>query len=127
MNRFLLICLAGAVGTGARYLITLWTGRLLGLAFPYGTLVVNLAGCFAITALAQAGASLLWSPTLRAVLTVGFLGGLTTYSTFHYESTRLVQEGAIGIAAANVAFTVIGGFIAGWSGLMCARYWLGQS
>ena len=124
MHRFLLICLAGAAGTGSRYLLTLWTGRLFGSAFPYGTLAVNLAGCFAITALAQAGASLLWSPTLRAVLAVGFLGGLTTYSTFNYESTRLVQEGAFGTAAANVALTIVGGFIAGWLGFICARLWL---
>jgi fluoride exporter len=127
MNRFLLVCLAGAAGTAARYLLTLWTGRYFGSAFPYGTLIVNLAGCFAITALAHAGASLVWSPTLRTVLAVGFLGGLTTYSTFNYESTRLVQEGAFGTAAANVGLTVIGGFFAGWFGLLCARYWLGQS
>jgi len=127
MNRFLLICLAGAIGTGARYLLTLWSGRYFGSAFPVGTLVVNLAGCFAITALAHAGASLLWNPTLRTILAVGFVGGLTTYSTFNYESTRLVQEGAVGTAAANVVLTVVGGFIAGWCGLLCARYVLGQT
>jgi CrcB protein len=127
MNRFLLICLAGAIGTGARYLLTLWSGRYFGSAFPIGTLVVNLAGCFAIAGLAHAGASLLWNPTLRTVLAVGFVGGLTTYSTFNYESTRLVQEGAVGTAAANVMLTVVGGFIAGWCGLLCARYMLGQS
>ena len=127
MHRFLLICLAGAVGTGARYLLTLWSGRYFGSAFPIGTLVVNLAGCFAITALAHAGASLLWSPTLRTVLAVGFLGGLTTYSTFNFESTRLLQEGSFGTASANVVLTVVGGFVAGWCGLLCARYWPAQS
>jgi fluoride exporter len=48
MERFLWICLAGAAGTGARYLIALWAAQRLGSAFPYGTLLVNLVGCFAI-------------------------------------------------------------------------------
>ena len=51
MERFLWICVAGAAGTGARYLIAVWAAQRLGSTFPYGTLVVNLIGCFAIAAL----------------------------------------------------------------------------
>jgi fluoride exporter len=75
MERLVWICLAGALGTGARYLISLWAAQRFGASFPYGTLIVNLAGCFLISALIHASATLLWTPTLRLALTVGFLGG----------------------------------------------------
>ena len=65
MERFLWICLAGAAGTGARYLIAVWAAQRLGSAFPYGTLVVNLIGCFAIAALMHAALTLGWPATTR--------------------------------------------------------------
>ena len=121
MERFLWVCLAGAAGTGTRYLVTLWAVQRFGPAFPYGTLIVNLAGCFLIAFLMQAASVLTSSPTLRAAITMGFLGGFTTYSAFNHESTRLVQEGAPGLAAMNVAATVAGCALAGWLGLLAAR------
>src|SRR5262245_61351397 len=126
MERFLWTCLAGAAGTGARYLIALWTAQRFGSAFPYGTLIVNLVGCFAIAAVMHAALTLSWSPTLRSALTIGFLGGLTTYSSFNYETTRLLDEGSPGLAAVNVTVTVTGAFLAGWLGMMCARHVLGR-
>ena len=54
MERFFWICFAGAAGTGTRYLIAVWSAQRLGSAFPFGTLIVNLAGCFAIAALMHA-------------------------------------------------------------------------
>ena len=126
MERFLWICLAGALGTGARYLIALWTAQRLGSAFPYGTLIVNFAGCFAIAALMQAALTLGWPATTRAAITIGFIGGLTTYSSFNYETMRLLEEGALLTAGANVALTLMGGFTAGWLGLIAAREVLGR-
>ena len=126
MERFLWICLAGALGTGARYLIALWAAQRLGSAFPYGTLVVNLSGCFAIAALMHAALTLGWPPTVRAAATIGFIGGLTTYSSFNYETMRLFEEGAPATAFVNLSVTVIGGFMAGWLGLMAARQVLGR-
>lgn len=126
MERLLWVCLAGAAGAGTRYLIGLWTAQRFGAAFPVGTLLVNLAGCFALAAVMHAGATLLWTPTLRTAITVGFLGGLTTYSSFNYETTRLAQEGAAGLAALNLALTVAGGMAAGWGGLVFARRLLGE-
>jgi CrcB protein len=117
MERFLWICLGGAAGTGARYLIAAWSAQRLGSAFPYGTLIVNLAGCFVIAALMHAALTLGWSPTVRAAITIGFIGGLTTYSSFNYETMRLIEEGALAPAAVNLAVTVLGGFAAGWLGL----------
>ncbi len=126
MERFLWICLAGAAGTGARYLVALWAARRLGSALPYGTLIVNLFGCFAIAAVMQVALTLSWSPTVRSAITIGFIGGLTTYSSFNYETTRLIEEGAVGAAALNAAVTVVGAFVAGWLGLLTAKQLLGQ-
>ena len=126
MERFIWICLAGAAGTGARYLIALWAAQRLGSAFPYGTLIVNLVGCFAIGALMHAALTLSWSPIIRSALTIGFLGGLTTYSSFNYETTRLLEEGAVGAASLNAMLTIVGAFAAGWLGLVCAKQMLGQ-
>ena len=114
MERFLWICLAGAAGTGARYLVAVWAAHRLGSAFPYGTLIVNLAGCFAIAAVMHAALALSWSPTVRSAITIGFIGGLTTYSSFNYETSRLLEEGAIAAAALNAVTTIVGAFAAGW-------------
>jgi CrcB protein len=126
MERFLWICLAGAAGSGARYLIALWAAQRLGSAFPYGTLIVNLSGCFAIAAAMHLALALSWSPTLRSAITIGFIGGLTTYSSFNYETTRLLEEGATTAAALNAILTIVGAFVAGWLGLLCAKQVLGN-
>lgn len=121
MERFLWICLAGAVGTGARYLIALWIAQRAGTAFPYATLIINTTGCFVITAFMQAALMFGWSPTLRASVAIGLIGGFTTYSSFNYETIRLVEEGAGLAALTNITATVIGGLAAGWLGLVLAR------
>jgi CrcB protein len=126
MERFLWICLAGAGGTGARYLIAVWAAQRLGSAFPYGTLLVNLVGCFAIAGLMHAALTLGWPATTRAAVTIGFIGGLTTYSSFNYETMRLFEEGALATAGLNLALTLLGGFMAGWLGLITAREILGR-
>ena len=126
MERLFWICLAGAAGTGARYLVAVWAAQRLGSAFPYGTLIVNLIGCFVIAAVMHGALSLGWSPTFRAAVTVGFIGGLTTYSSFNYETMRLVEENALAAAALNMALTLVGGLAAGWLGLMAARQIIGR-
>jgi CrcB protein len=126
MERLFWICLAGAAGTGTRYLVALWAAQRLGSAFPYGTLIVNLAGCFVIAVLMHAALTFGWSPNLRAVLTIGFVGGLTTYSSFNYETMRLFEEGAPATAVMNLGLTLFGCFLAGWFGLVAARAVLGR-
>jgi CrcB protein len=126
MERFLWICLAGAAGTGARYLVALWAAQRFGSAFPFGTLIVNLVGCFAIAAVMHAALTLTWSPTIRSAITIGFIGGLTTYSSFNYETSLLLEEGALGAAALNATATIAGALIAGWLGMLCAKQLLGQ-
>jgi CrcB protein len=106
VERFLFICLGGAIGTGLRYLTSSVAVRWLGVDFPYGTLIVNVVGSFLIGLIQQVGAtSLLIPETTRLFLTVGIMGGLTTYSSFSYETLRLAQLGAWGQAWINVLVT----------------------
>ncbi len=122
MFRFLIICGAGAAGTGVRYLVGLWAGQRFGPAFPVGTLTVNVVGCFLIALVMQLSVSLAnFNPDLRFALTTGFMGGLTTYSSFNYETTKLAQEGSWGLVALNVAATLLGCVLAGLLGQLLAR------
>jgi fluoride exporter len=125
MERFFWICLAGAAGTGTRYLVALWAAQRFGTTFPFGTLIVNLSGCFLIALIMQAVATVAWPPTLRAAITIGYIGGLTTYSSFNFESTRLLQEGALDLAVLNAGVTMVGCFAAGWLGVLASRQLLG--
>lgn len=127
LDRLLLVCLGGAVGTGARYLVALWAPRLLGTAFPYGTLLVNALGSFLLGAMMHVGLSTtLVSPTLRLVLATGVMGGFTTYSTFNYETTQYLRDGAWALAALNLGGTVTVCLLAGALGLAGARWLVGS-
>ena len=122
MSRFLLVCLGGALGTGARYLIGIGAPRFFGSAFPYGTLTVNVLGSFLLGAIMHVGlTTALISPTLRLVLTTGVMGGFTTYSTFNYETIAYLREGAWAMAALNLGGTVALCLVAGGLGLLSAR------
>jgi CrcB protein len=126
MQRFLWICLAGGAGTGVRYLIGLWAAQRFGAHFPSGTLIVNLVGCFVMGAAMHAAAVQMWPATLRTAVTVGFLGGFTTYSSFNHDTMRLMDEGAATAAGLNVLVTLVGGAGAGLLGLWLARAVLGR-
>jgi CrcB protein len=106
VGRFLLVCLGGAVGTGLRYVTAGLAARWLGADFPYGTLIVNVVGSFSIGLVQQVGLATLVIPDgVRAFLTVGLLGGLTTYSAFSYETVRMLEFGAWQQAWLNVLVT----------------------
>ncbi len=108
MQRALLISLGGAIGTLARYVTALAAARMLGVDFPWGTLIVNLVGSFVI-GLVQALAldALALSEDVRLFLVTGVMGGLTTYSAFSYESVRFVEIGAWPHAFVYIAVTTI--------------------
>jgi len=126
MSRILWVCLGGAVGTGARYLISTWALARLGPAFPWGTLVVNAIGSFLLGALMHVGLTTdLLSPTLRLALATGVMGGFTTYSTLNYETLEYLREGAVRLAALNIGATVILCLAAGLLGLAAARALVG--
>ncbi len=127
MIRFLLICLGGALGTGARYLIAIGVPRVLGTSFPYATLTVNVVGSFLLGAVMHVGLTTnLISPGLRLVLTTGVMGGFTTYSTFNYETMEYLREGAFWLAGINVAATLVLCLLAGALGLALARWLVGS-
>jgi CrcB protein len=126
VQRFLIVCGAGALGCGARYLVQLWAAERFGTRLPYGTLIVNVVGSFVIALVLE------WSirvasfpPNLRLALTTGFLGGLTTYSSFNYETTALAVTGATARAALYLALTVVMCLGAGLLGLVVARKFVG--
>jgi CrcB protein len=122
VSRFFWICLGGAAGTGARYLLSGWALEAFGTGFPWGTFAVNVLGSFGVGFLMQVGlATPLLSPTLRLALTTGVMGGFTTYSTFNYETIRYVQDGAWRLALGNVAATLFVCLAAGFAGLALGR------
>ncbi len=121
MARLLLVMLGSAVGGGARYLTAGWVQSWTGPAFPSGTLAVNAVGSFLICGVMHWSTATGISAETRLLLTSGLLGGFTTYSTFDYETFRLVQESAWGLAAANVIATVLTCFAAGVLGWWLSR------
>lgn len=122
MVRFLIVCGAGAVGCGARYLVSLWAAKRIGTGFPWGTLIVNLVGSFLIAFVLELSTRMAsFSPNLRIALTTGFMGGLTTYSSFNYESTALLTGDHPLRGALNIGVTLIGCLGFGLLGLLLAR------
>lgn len=94
MVKILVVALGGGIGSVARYLISLWAAERFGSDFPYGTLIVNVVGCFIIGAfLVLVTERTIASPYWRLVIAVGFLGGLTIhFSSFGYETLRLLEN-----------------------------------
>jgi fluoride exporter len=124
--RLLLICVGGALGTGLRYFISGAMVQWLGPGFPYGTLAVNLLGSFIIGFVQEVGTtSLLIPDTTRLFLTVGVMGGLTTYSTFSYETVRLMEEAAWSQAWSNVIVTPTACLTACMLGIAAGRMLVG--
>jgi CrcB protein len=122
VTRFLLVCFAGALGTGLRYGIGLWSARVFAPDFPYGTFLVNVLGCFLISFIYQlALTSTTISQTMQVTLMTGFVGGLTTYSAFNHQTTLLLHEREWITALLNVALTLLVCFGAGLLGFAAAR------
>lgn len=122
MKNLLLVCAGGAVGSGARYLVGLAMVERFGKGFPWGTLCVNLVGCLLLGAIMRASEkSGAISPALLLTLTVGVMGGFTTYSSFNFETFRMLQDGRSREAIVYVLMTLGGGFLAGAAGHAGAR------
>ena len=121
MTKWLNLILGGVTGTVARYVLAGAVYQMLGTSFPYGTLVVNLTGCFAIGFLAAlAEEKLLLSPEARMLLMVGFCGAFTTFSTFMLETANLMKDGEMAKAFVNVAASVVIGFVVFRLGMLAA-------
>ena len=119
VERVLIVFGAGGAGCVARYLVGLAVGQR---GFPYATLVVNLVGAFLIALVLELALIRKDVPVnLQLALTTGFMGGFTTYSSFNFETTRLMLDGHSLRGIVNVGLTLVGAFAAGLAGLGLAR------
>ena len=118
----LLIALFGALGCLLRYGLSGWVHGALGRGFPYGTLAVNVLGAFLVGFVMELGLrSTLITAELRTGLTIGFLGGLTTFSTFSYETFKLLEDGELLTAGVNAIGSVATCVLLTWLGIVAAR------
>jgi CrcB protein len=120
--KVLMVMAGGSIGALSRYAISLWAAKLFGTRFPWGTLTVNLSGCFLIGlafALAERGLSIM-NPTIRLFFMTGFLGALTTFSAFGIETVNSMRAGTHLVTVANIlSNNLIGGamvFLGMWMG-----------
>jgi CrcB protein len=108
----LLLMLGGALGTYLRYRVGRWfASQPWGQGFPYGTLVINVSGSFILGAAVVLFLEASTQPNWYLLIGVGFCGGYTTFSTFEWETYKLVRDGSHWRALANVTVSVVAGFV----------------
>ena len=122
MTNLIAIAFGGAFGALARYASSQWVYSMLGRSFPFGTLVVNVAGSFVMGLLAVFLIErMVAGPELRAFLMIGFLGSFTTFSTFSLETVNLISSGEMLKAGVNMLISVFVCVAACWMGMVLAR------
>jgi fluoride exporter len=120
MRNALVVMSGAALGGLARYLVATAIMTRLGERFPWGTLAVNISGCFLIGLIAGTLAQRTPSPWSLFLVT-GVLGGYTTFSAFGWETVQLSRQGAHGLALTNILASVLAGYLAVWLGVILAR------
>ena len=119
---FLLIGFGGFIGSICRYYSQQFVAKYFLSTFPYGTLIVNVVGCFLVgLVFGFADKGNVLSPEWRMFLATGFCGGFTTFSTFSYESTQLINNGEYFYLALYIAASVIIGVLATFAGIALTR------
>lgn len=117
LSNCICIALGGALGALSRYGLSYWINNRVESIFPLGTFLVNMLGCFfmgLIYSLTLQKAN--FSPELQNLLTIGFLGSFTTFSTFSLETFNLIQNNQVLVAGENMFFSVFLGIFALWLG-----------
>ena len=117
----LLVVLGGGIGAGGRYLLGSWLHLQLGHGFPWGTFAVNVIGSLLIGLVFGVAHTKTISPAATLFLSVGVLGGFTTFSAFSYETLRLMTNGSFGASLLNVAGQFSVGLIAVYLGFAASR------
>lgn len=107
MNNILMVATGGAIGAVCRYLLSVFMIQILGSSFPFGTLLVNVLGSFTMGVVYAVGEMSHISPEFKALVGVGLLGALTTFSTFSNETLLLIQEGEWLKASLNVVLNLV--------------------
>ncbi len=120
--RLILIAVFGAVGTLARYGLQGLVHVRTGGTFPYGTLLINLSGCFLLGLIGQLTLNrLVISPDWRMAIAVGFFGGYTTFSSFGWETAKMLEDGEWLPATTYVAASVVIGLLLSVAGIRLAN------
>lgn len=117
----LAVAFGGALGALCRYLVAIWVAGFLGTLFPWGTLLINLSGSFALGLLYTLSLQAAPSSMLRPLVATGFLGAYTTFSTFCMEAINLMRDGEYHRAALYVLASVLLGLAGAWAGMTLAQ------
>lgn len=125
LQNILLLSAGGAIGTLLRHGLSGFAHRLAGMTFPWGTLAVNVIGCFLIGLLWSASEHTTFSPSMRIFLFTGTLGAFTTFSTYGLETFALLRNGEFVLGAANLVLSNLVGLAAVIGGFLLARAVLG--
>jgi CrcB protein len=120
------IAIGGIAGAFGRHALGVWVTGHAATGFPWGTLLVNIAGSFLLCLLMRVLPDTTVSPETRAGLTTGFCGGFTTFSTFGFETAGLIRSGAYGHASLYVAATMLFGLAAGLLGFWAGALLVGR-
>ena len=120
--RLALIAIFGAAGTLARYGLQGLVQIRIASAFPYGTLLINLTGCFLLGLIGQFTLNrMVISPDWRVAIAVGFFGGYTTFSSFGWETAKMLEDGEWLRASTYVAASVAAGLLLSVAGIRLAN------
>src|SRR6201987_3421617 len=120
--KIFLIALFGAIGTLARYGLQGVVQIRMGGAFPYGTLLINLSGCFLLGLIGQLTLNrMLVSADMRMAIAVGFFGGYTTFSSFGWETAKMLEDGEWLRASTYIGASVIAGLLLSVAGIRLAN------
>lgn len=128
MNLIALAAAGGAIGAAGRYLVGIYAMRLLGPGFPYGTFIVNVIGAFLMGLfIHMLAVKLTGCMELRTFITVGILGGFTTFSAFSLEVVNMIERGNWSLAIIYALASVIASVLALFTGLYLARHFTGAN